>query len=149
VNARFFNNVCDELGSDVGGGAIRKLDYLIEPGVGPKRPVWVVNSTFGGPDAARNRCSNGGGISSIGVSWTIINSRFRDNDAIGTGANPPKNGLPGGGSTAPTGFVPASGAAVRPAAGPRAGAILPRRVPPARSARRPPYYATAPPLTGR
>jgi len=59
------------------------------------------------------------------------------------------HGLPGGRSTAPTGFVPASGAAVRPAAGPRAGAILPRRVPPARSANRPPYYATAPPLTGR
>ena len=29
VNARFFNNVCDDLGSDVGGGAIRKLDYAI------------------------------------------------------------------------------------------------------------------------
>ena len=28
VNSRFFNNVCDDLGSDVGGGAIRKLDYL-------------------------------------------------------------------------------------------------------------------------
>ena len=50
------------------------------------------------PDALRNECSNGGAISSIGVSWTIINSLFRDNRAIGTGANPPKNGLPGGGN---------------------------------------------------
>src|SRR5512140_2112176 len=48
VNARFFNNVCDDLGSDLGGGAIRKLDYLIAPGLGPSRPVWVVGSTFGG-----------------------------------------------------------------------------------------------------
>ncbi len=32
------------------------------------------------------------------MSWTIINSLFRDNRAIGSGANPPKNGLPGGGN---------------------------------------------------
>jgi hypothetical protein len=36
VNCRFFNNVCDDLGSDLGGGAIRKLDYLIAPGAGPR-----------------------------------------------------------------------------------------------------------------
>jgi hypothetical protein len=47
VNARFSNNVCAELRSDVGGGAIRKLDYLVAPGLGPSRPVWVVNITFG------------------------------------------------------------------------------------------------------
>ena len=39
VNARFFGNVCDDSGSDVGGGAIRKLDYLVAPGAGPQRPV--------------------------------------------------------------------------------------------------------------
>ncbi len=87
VNARFFNNVCDELGSDVGGGAIRKLDYLPEPGAGPKRPVWIVNSTFGGKPGLGNSCANGGALSSIGVSWNILNSLFSDNTAVGHGAN--------------------------------------------------------------
>jgi hypothetical protein len=87
VNARFFNNLCDPLGSDVGGGAIRKLDYLIAPGAGPARPVWIVNSTFGGADGYGNSCANGGAISSIGVSWNIYNSLFSYNTAVGTGAN--------------------------------------------------------------
>lgn len=87
VNARFFNNVCDDLGSDLGGGAIRKLDYLVAPGAGPKRPVWVVNSTFGGTPGLGNSCANGGALSSIGVSWNIINSLFSENTAVGHGAN--------------------------------------------------------------
>jgi hypothetical protein len=62
------------------------------------RPVYVVRSTFGGPRRKRNACSNGGAIASIGVSWTILNSVFRNNRAIGTGANPPKAGTPGGGN---------------------------------------------------
>ncbi len=74
VNSRFFNNVCDDLGSDVGGGAIRKLDYLVAPGAGPARPVWIVNSTFGGKAGLGNSCANGGALSSIGVSWNIINT---------------------------------------------------------------------------
>ena len=74
VNARFFNNVCDDLGSDVGGGAIRKLDYLVAPGAGPARPVWIVNSTFGGKAGLGNSCANGGALSSIGVSWNILNT---------------------------------------------------------------------------
>jgi hypothetical protein len=87
VNARFFNNVCDDLGSDVGGGAIRKLDYLVAPGAGPARPVWIVNSTFGGKAGFGNSCANGGALSSIGVSWNIVNSFFSDDDAVGHGAN--------------------------------------------------------------
>ena len=87
VNCRFFNNVCDPLGSDVGGGAIRKLDYLVAPGAGPARPVWVVNSTFGGKDGLGNSCANGGALSSIGVSWNIYNSLFSYNTAVGHGAN--------------------------------------------------------------
>jgi len=87
VNSRFFNNVCDDLGSDVGGGAIRKLDYLVAPGAGPKRPVWVVNSTFGGGPGLGNSCANGGALSSIGVSWNILNSLFSENTAVGHGAN--------------------------------------------------------------
>ena len=87
VNARFFNNVCDDLGSDLGGGAIRKLDYLVAPGAGPARPVWVVNSTFGGKAGLGNSCANGGALSSIGASWNILNSVLSENTAVGHGAN--------------------------------------------------------------
>jgi hypothetical protein len=92
VNARFFNNVCDELGSDVGGGAIRKLDYLVAPGAGPARPAWIVNSTFGGKAGLGNSCANGGAISSIGVSWNIVNSLLSENTAVGHGANDGQGG---------------------------------------------------------
>ena len=94
VNARFFNNVCDDLGSDVGGGAIRKLDYLVAPGAGPSRPVWIVNSTFGGKPGFGNSCANGGALSSIGVSWNILNTLLAHNTAVGHGAN---SGLGGNG----------------------------------------------------
>ena len=87
VNARFFNNVCDDLGSDLGGGAIRKLDYLVAPGAGPGRPAWIVHSTFGGKAGFGNSCANGGALSSIGVSWNIVNSLLSENTAVGHGAN--------------------------------------------------------------
>jgi hypothetical protein len=87
VNSRFFNNICAPLGSDLGGGAIRKLDYLVAPGAGPARPVWIVNSTFGGASNLGNSCANGGALSSIGVSWNILNSLFSYNTAVGHGAN--------------------------------------------------------------
>jgi hypothetical protein len=92
VSSRFFNNICDDLGSDLGGGAIRKLDYLIAPGAGPARPVWIVNSTFGGTPELGNHCANGGALSSIGVSWNIINSYFAYNQAVGHGANSGQGG---------------------------------------------------------
>ncbi len=93
VGCRFFANVCDPLGSDVGGGAIRKLDYLVAPGAGPARPVWIVNSTFGGATAdLGNSCANGGALSSIGVSWNVINSYFANNTAVGHGANSGQGG---------------------------------------------------------
>ena len=63
-------------------------------------PVYVVNSTFGGAPELGNTCSNGGGLSSIGVSHTVINSLFTHNTAVGNGANPAKAGTPGGGSGA-------------------------------------------------
>jgi hypothetical protein len=91
-NCRFFNNVCDALGSDVGGGAIRKLDYLVAAGAGPARPVWIVNSTFGGQADYGNSCANGGALSSIGVSWNILNTLFSDNAAVGHGANSGQGG---------------------------------------------------------
>jgi hypothetical protein len=94
VHSRFFKNVCDDLGSDVGGGAIRKLDYLVTPGAGPRRPVWIVNSTFGGKAGLGNSCANGGALSSIGVSWNILNTLLSENTAVGHGAN---NGQGGNG----------------------------------------------------
>jgi hypothetical protein len=92
VNARFFNNVCDDLGSDVGGGAIRKLDYLVAPGAGPARPVWIVGSTFGGASGYGNSGANGGALSSIGVSWNILNSWLSYSSAVGHGANSGQGG---------------------------------------------------------
>jgi hypothetical protein len=62
------------------------------------RPVYVVNSTFGGGESFGNVCSNGGGLSSVGVSYMVINSLFTHNRAIGYGANPARPGMPGGGS---------------------------------------------------
>ncbi len=92
VNSRFFNNVCDDVGPDVGGAAVRVLSQ--SQGL----PAYVVHSTFGGKAGYGNVCSNGGGLSSIGVSYTVINSLFTHNKAIGNGANPAKSGTPGGGS---------------------------------------------------
>lgn len=92
VNCRFFNNVCKELGPDVGGGAVRVFSQF------NNLPVYVVNSTFGGPEGYANIGSNGGAISSIGVSWTVLNSLFVGNRAIGFGGNPAVENSPGGGS---------------------------------------------------
>ncbi|MEM1032825.1 MAG: hypothetical protein AAGN82_20940 [Myxococcota bacterium] len=92
INARFFNNVCADRGPDVGGAAVRVFQQY------QNRPVYVVNSTFGGAPDLGNVCSNGGGLSSIGVSYTVINSLFSHNRAIGNGANPAQAGTPGGGS---------------------------------------------------
>jgi hypothetical protein len=87
VNSRFVNNRCDTNGPDLGGAAIRVFDQW------NGLPVYVVGSSFTG-----GVCSNGGAISSIGVSWTILNSVMTRNAAIGRGANPAKAGTPGGGS---------------------------------------------------
>lgn len=92
VNSRFFRNVCDDTGPDVGGAAVRVFSQYND------LPVYVVNSTFGGGEGYGNVCSNGGGLSSIGVSYTVINSLFSYNRAIGNGANPAETGTPGGGS---------------------------------------------------
>ncbi len=92
VNSRFENNICDDTGPDVGGAAVRVFSQY------QGLPVFVVNSTFGGSPGKGNICSNGGGLSSIGVSFTVINSLFSHNKAIGYGANPAQPGTPGGGS---------------------------------------------------
>ncbi|MFB9360637.1 hypothetical protein [Actinoplanes nipponensis] len=87
VNARFTGNRCDGTGPDLGGAAIRVLSQS------GNKPVYVVHSTFTG-----GRCANGGALSSIGVSWTVLNSVFTGNRAVGRGANPARPGTPGGGS---------------------------------------------------
>ena len=92
VNSRFFSNTCASTGPDVGGGAVRVLSQY------QGLPVYVTNSTFGGRANLGNRCSNGGALSSIGVSWHVINSVLSFNEAIGNGANPQRPGTPGGGN---------------------------------------------------
>jgi hypothetical protein len=92
VNSRFENNVCDPVGPDVGGAALRAFDQYND------LPLYVVGSTFGGGPGRGNSCANGGALSSIGVSYTVINSVLSYNEATGNGANPPRPGTPGGGS---------------------------------------------------
>ncbi len=87
VDARFTGNRCDSTGPDLGGAAIRALSQY------QNRAVEVTGSTFTG-----GVCSNGGALSSIGVSWVITGSTFTGNSAIGDGANPAHAGTPGGGS---------------------------------------------------
>jgi hypothetical protein len=87
VNSRFVGNRCDRTGPDLGGAAIRALSQY------QGQPVYVVSSTF-----EKGSCSNGGALSSIGVSWVVLNSRLVNNEAIGRGANPARGGTPGGGS---------------------------------------------------
>lgn len=87
VDSTFDGNRCDATGPDLGGAAVRVLDQFQD------RPVLVARSTFTG-----GRCSNGGALSSIGVSWDIRDSVFTGNEALGTGANPARPGTPGGGS---------------------------------------------------
>lgn len=92
IDSRFTANRCDTSGPDVGGASLRVLSQF------QGLPVIVSRSTFGGAHSDTNACSNGGGISSIGVSWRIFNSVFKNNDAIGRGANPSRPGTPGGGN---------------------------------------------------
>jgi hypothetical protein len=92
VNSAFYGNRCATTGPDVGGAALQVFSQY------EGLPVHVLRTTFGGPGARGNACSNGGAVSSIGVSWTILNSLFTNNRAIGNGANPPKAGAPGGGN---------------------------------------------------
>jgi hypothetical protein len=87
VNSRFVGNRCDPTGPDLGGGAVRALSQY------QGQAVYVVGSSFTG-----GVCSNGAALSSIGVSWSIYNSDFSRNRAIGRGANPSRPGTPGGGS---------------------------------------------------
>ena len=87
ADSAFISNRCERSGPDIGGAAVRALSQYRD------LPVYVVGSRFSG-----NACSNGAALSSIGVSWTVLNCRFIDNRATGNGANPAQQGTPGGGS---------------------------------------------------
>ena len=87
VNSRFIDNRCYHVGPDLGGAAVRALAQW------RNKPVYITSDTFRG-----GQCSNGGALSSIGVSWVVLNSIMTNNDAIGYGANPAVPGTPGGGS---------------------------------------------------
>ncbi|WP_033440282.1 hypothetical protein [Saccharothrix sp. NRRL B-16314] len=87
VNSAFLRNRCDQNGPDLGGAGMRVLSQSAN------EPVFVVGSTFDG-----GTCANGGAVSSIGVSWVVLNSLLRNNSAVGRGANPARPGTPGGGS---------------------------------------------------
>jgi hypothetical protein len=87
INSRFIDNRCDRTGPDLGGAAIRALSEY------KNRPVYIVHDTFRG-----GVCSNGGALSSIGVSWVVLNSLMTHNKDTGWGANPNPGGTPGGGS---------------------------------------------------
>ena len=89
IDSRFTGNRCDATGPDLGGAAIRALSQY------RSRPVYIVQSTF-----RDGVCANGGALSSIGVSWVVLNSVLTHNQAIGWGANPARGGTPGGGSGA-------------------------------------------------
>ena len=92
VDSRFTGNRCDSTGPDLGGAAVRALEEW------DGLPVYVVGSTFGGGPGLGGICSNGGALSSIGVSWDVIDCVMSYNEAIGDGANPARAGTPGGGS---------------------------------------------------
>jgi hypothetical protein len=87
VNSQFIDNRCYHVGPDLGGAAIRALEQW------HGQPVYITRDTFRG-----GRCSNGSALSSIGVSWTVLDSVMTNNKAIGHGANPASSGSPGGGS---------------------------------------------------
>ena len=93
IDSRFTGNRCDSVGPDLGGAAIRALSQYRH------RPVYVVGSTFQG-----GVCSNGGALSSIGVSWVVQDSTFTGNRAIGRARTRPGRARPAAAAAEP--FIP-------------------------------------------
>jgi hypothetical protein len=85
VNSRFVRNRCDQNGPDLGGAGLRVNQA--------KGTIYIVGSTFDG-----GSCANGGALSGLHVSFTVLNSVLSNNNAVGRGANPARAGTPGGGS---------------------------------------------------
>jgi len=106
VKSAFVRNKCATNGPDLGGAAIRVLaqhsatpdDLDASYAARNQDPVYIVQSTFGGASGQGGNCSNGGAISGLRTSITLLNSLITYNDAIGCCANPAWSGTPGGGS---------------------------------------------------
>jgi hypothetical protein len=86
VNSRFAKNRCAANGPDLGGAGLRVNQAR-------SAPVYIVGSTF-----EDGSCANGGALSGLHVTFVVLNSVLRRNNAIGRGANPARAGTPGGGS---------------------------------------------------
>lgn len=87
VNSRFAKNRCAANGPDLGGAGLRVNQAR-------SAPVYIVNSTF-----EDGTCANGGALSGLHVTFVVLNSVLRRNNAIGRGANPARAGTPGGGGS--------------------------------------------------
>jgi hypothetical protein len=73
INTVFDSNTAEQLGPDVGGGALSLQGVL---------KATIIGSTF-----ANGSASNGGGIESLNSDFDVYNSVFSDNTATGNGAN--------------------------------------------------------------
>jgi hypothetical protein len=89
VNSRFFHNIAAYAGPDEGGGAVRvtKIQAV---------PVYIVQSTFGGPDELENQAANGGALSGLFANFDIYNSKFVNNHTTSCCGNPTTSGVGGG-----------------------------------------------------
>ena len=89
---RSVDNRCDRTGPDLGGAAVRALSQHHGS-----------RCTSSAAPSRGGRCSNGSALSSIGVSWSVLNSTFTDNRAIGNGptrpVRAPRAAAPAGRST--------------------------------------------------
>jgi len=90
VNCRFFNNVCASLGPDVGGAA-SGLQSI-------QRPSRLCGEQHLRRAAAMEYRRERRRHQQHRVSWSIYNSLFSHNQAIGNGGNPAESGTLGGGS---------------------------------------------------
>jgi hypothetical protein len=82
VGSRFFRNQCEATGPDLGGGAVRAFGDF---GASSASTVVVAGSTFGGAEGYGNQCSNGGALSGLGASFTVLNTLVSHNRATDTG----------------------------------------------------------------
>jgi predicted outer membrane repeat protein len=73
IDATFTNNQAEDIGPDVGGGAIYTTGSV---------DTTIVGSQFDG-----NSASNGGAVGSLNSDLTLINDTFSQNQALGQGAN--------------------------------------------------------------
>jgi len=89
VNCRFFHDTSTDAGPDVGGGAVRVTQIQAEP-------VYIVQSTFGGPGDLGNSAANGGGLSGLFADFHIYNSSFVNNHTTACCGNPTTSGTGGG-----------------------------------------------------